>query len=546
MNKAVRIRAVVFSAVSLSITGSVQADTFGYWRFQDAAPGVTATYLASETNAAALTGVAKRTDGGAAFPAFRADVPGTNIFSGIFGGALLNANNTSSLFFTNNSATPINSGSGGYVEVTNSPTVTYPTNFTVETFVKINRHVNWTPLVGKERERQTTGTGCSWGIDMESDGRVKARFDTQPLYATSPGFNENFYGINIEDGKWHHVAITHDDATRLTAIYVDYVKTQSYNTTSNIVYDAKSLFMGRGAGDSRCLDGWLDEIRISDKVLQPNQFLCTDSVSVDAQLYWQFDDAKTLPRAATSLVCEAGLTLMNGTAKAINGAVTNPLFSAEVPLTYTRKITHGYKGTVVNATNSGSLFFINAGLPVNSNSAAGGQVTAPGFQQPTNFTAEAFIKVNRHANWMLIVGKSRYSDYPSWSLSLDNVGCVRCRFDTFPDGYVFTGTGADYAAGFNQVFDTGVSVEDGKWHHVACTYETAAKRVKIYVDYALKLTGTTVNPIVYTTGDILIGNGAGEYAFDGWIDEVRITPRLLGTNEFLYTLPPAGTLIHVK
>ena len=546
MKKTVRAVAFFGCAVTLSIGGSANAGTVAYWRFQDAAPGATATNLSSDFNAAAFNGIAKNTAGGAVNPAFRADVPGTNIFSGIFGGALLNANNTSSLFFTNNSATPVDSQSGGYVEVTNSPTVSYPTNFTVETFVKINRHVRWTPIVGKERERLTSNTGASWVIDMEQDGRVKARFDTQPLYATSPGFNENFYGVNIEDGKWHHVAVTHDDATRLTAIYVDYVKTQSYNTTSNMVYDARSLFMGRGAGDGRCLDGWLDEVRLSDRVLQPSQFLCTDSVSADAQLYWQFDDAQTLPRAATSLVCEAGLSLMNGTAKAINGAVTNPLFSAGIPLASTRKITQGYKGTVVNPTNSGSLFFINAGLPVNSNRAAGGQVTAPGFQQPTNFTAEAFIKVNRHANWMLIVGKSRYSDYPSWSLSLDNVGCVRCRFDTFPDGYVFTGTGADYSAGFNQVFDTGVSVEDGKWHHVACTYETAAKRVKIYVDYALKLTGTTVNPIVYTTGDIMIGNGAGELAFDGWIDEVRLTPRLLATTEFLYTLPPAGTAVLVR
>ena len=543
MNKSVRTRAVILSAVLLSITGSVQAGTLAYWRFQDAAPGATATNLSSDFNAAAFNGVSKRTDGGAAFPAFRADVPGTNIFNGIFGGALLNANNTSSLFFTNNSATPINSTSGGYVEVTNSPTVTYPTNFTVETFVKINRHVNWTPLVGKERERLTNSVGASWVIDMESDGRVKTRFDTQPLYAASPGFNENTYGINIEDGKWHHVAVTHDDATRLTSIYVDYVKYGYWYTTSNVVYDVtRSLFMGRGAGDGRCLDGWLDEPRISDTVLQPSQFLSTGSVPVDAQLYWQFDDAQTLPCAATSLVCETGSPWMNGTAKAINGAITNPLFSAEVPLANTRKITQGYKGAVVNPTNSGSLFFINAGLPANTNSSAGGQVSANGFQQPTNFTAEAFIRVNRHANWMLIVGKSRYSDYPSWSLSLDSAGCVRSRFDTFADG----GSITNGTPGFNQVFGTGVSVEDGKWHHVALTYETAAKRVKIYVDYSLKLTGTTVNPIVYTTGDIMIGNGAGEMAFDGWIDEVRITPRLLATTEFLYTLRPSGTVINVE
>ena len=62
----------------------------------------------------------------------------------------------------------------------------------------------------------------------------------------------------------------------------------------------------------------------------------------------------------------------------------------------------------------------------------------------------------------------------------------------------------------------------------------------------LKTTGTTVNPIVYTDGDVMIGNGAGERAFDGWIDEVRITPQLLEPDQFLYTVPLMGSLISIR
>ena len=123
MKKSVRSYAFVGCAVFLSIGGSVQAGTVAYWRFQDAAPGTLATNLASEVHADALTGMAGNTGGTARNPAHSADVPGTNIFSGIYGGALLNANNRSSLYFTNAAAYPsqTNSTSGGYVVVTNHP-----------------------------------------------------------------------------------------------------------------------------------------------------------------------------------------------------------------------------------------------------------------------------------------------------------------------------------------------------------------------------------------------------------------------------------------
>ena len=54
----------------------------------------------------------------------------------------------------------------------------------------------------------------------------------------------------------------------------------------------------------------------------------------------------------------------------------------------------------------------------------------------------------------------------------------------------------------------------------------------------------TVNPMIFDSGDIKIGNG--DQAFDGWIDEVRLTDRVLAPTEFLYTVPLAGTVIGVK
>jgi hypothetical protein len=540
-------RLAITAVLCVGCLGAGRAETSAYWAFDDQAPGITATVLVSEVNADVLVGQAKNTGGAARNPAHHADVPGTNIFDGLYG-ALLNADNRTSLYFTNAAAFPAqtNSQNGGYVEVTNVTSLLCPTNFTIEFFTKIARDVDWPLLVGKAREYNTTGIGASWGIDLDRSNPLKLRMDTQPLYQSTSGngFNQNLTGPNIQDGQWHHVAVTYHSPTRKATLYVDYVTQWNMTSTHEVVYDTKSLFFGKGAGSNQAFDGWLDEVRLSDTVLQPHEFLRTYSIPKDAQLYYTFDDAAA-SGTATTLVCEAYTPILDGNT---GGSTIRPTFSPEVAPANTPRISHGYKGEVVNADNRSSLFFVNAGLPGNTNSNAGGKVAIPGYLHPSNFTVEAFIRMNRHVNYPLIVGKVRYGDYPTWSLSLACTNSllglgdvVRVRMDTFPDG-----AAGDYGQGFNQTFSSGVSADDGAWHHVAFSYETALKRVKLYVDYTLRTTGMTINPIVYTDGDILVGSGAGERAFDGWIDEVRITPRLLEPDEFLYTVPMAGTLISIQ
>jgi len=525
------ILAAAFCAAAVQ-TG--RAATTAYWTFEDQVPGVLATTLVSEVYGDVLVGQAKNTGGTARNPSHDADVPGTNIYNGVFG-ALLNANNSASLYFTNAAAYPAqtNSQSGGYVEVTNVTSLLCPTNFTLEFFIKVARPVNYPCVVGKARERD-----ASWCVDIVPNStQIKLRMDTQPLNqpGSSNGFNQNLVGPAIADGAWHHFAITYSSPSRLATMYVDYTSAGTMTTTHEAVYTNFSLFMGRGAGSNGAFDGWLDEVRLSDTVLTPTQFLHVYGVPADAQLYYTFDDQPN-GITATTLVCDVHSPTMNGLTAS---SYLRPTFSSNTPPDTTQRITQGYKGTVVNTENRASMLFVNTGLPA-TGSRNGGKVSIPGYLHPSNFTVEAFIKMRGDPVWPLIAGKVRYGDYPTWSLSV-SASQIRCRFDTFPDGGPIDG-----ANGFNQGFYTGVSVTNGLWHHVAFSYETSTKTVKIYVDYVLKKTGTTVNPIVYTDGDIVIGNGAGECAFDGWIDEVRITPRLLTPAEFLYTQPRLGTLLTLE
>ena len=237
---------------------------------------------------------------------------------------------------------------------------------------------------------------------------------------------------------------------------------------------------------------------------------------VSEAVYWSCDEAGILPCAVTSLVQAAGAEHVQA-----KRTVGTPLFSAEVFPSPTRQISHGSRGAVVNPGNRSSLFFDGKS-----------QVTASSAFKPAAFTVEAFIKVNAHHDYPLIIGKVRdpSKNSATWSLSVSGKK-IRTRFDTYPEGAVWPPP-----KGFNQSFSTGVDVEDGKWHHVAFSY--ADQAVKMYVDYQpCGGVGTTAFPIMYSDGDLCIGDGAGEGPFNGWIDEVRITPKVLEPDEFLYAMP---------
>ena len=506
------------------------ADTIANWQFDDGVPTNNASALVTETNAPTLNATAGRYSSGARYPMFDADRPGARIWAN-FAGPLLNSTNAASLRFINADLPGnTNSYNGGLATVADSPLLRV-TNLTVEVFLKVDRRMNFPLVIGKARSG-----GTSWNLDFDNTGKPRVRIDSGVAFTNgTPGFNESVTAaVSVEDGQWHHVAFTYTHTNKTARLYIDYVLSASRTTYSNLVYDSSALYIASGAG-GRGFDGWIDEIRLTDSVLTPEQFM-TVTEPTSTRGYWMFEDG-AIGAAANVLTNTFYAPLMNGTAAAIGGA--KPTFSAERPPASTARISDGIKGPVVNM-NAGSLFFVNAGLPANTNSASGGQVTVNGSTVPaqmTNFTAEAFVKVNRHVNYPQIIGKTRaLTGGYSWSLGLNSFGNLRWRIDSqIPPG----------TSGFNQTLESPAFMEDGKWHHVALTYDYSTRTARLYKDYVKVYNDVaTINPLVTDSGDIRIGNG--DQAFDGWIDEVRLTDRVLAPSEFLYTVPLAGTVIGVK
>ncbi len=246
---------------------------------------------------------------------------------------------------------------------------------------------------------------------------------------------------------------------------------------------------------------------------------------------WQFDDAVPTNQAST-LVTETNAPALNGVAGGNAGGVL-PIHEADRP---GAAIYDSLMGSLYNATNSGSLHFINGGLPGNADSHNGGVVSVLDnpLLRATNLTVEAFIKVNRHVNYPLVIGKVRGGANTSWNIDFDNTGKPRVRIDS---GVAFT----NGTPGWNQSWTASVSVEDGQWHHVAFTYMHTNKAVKLYLDGVVRASGNSYSNLVYDTGALRIGQGAGGRAFDGWIDEIRLTADVLLPDQFMTVIPTTST-----
>ena len=521
--------AAAFSLINIC---RVSGATAGLWSFGDGVPTNSAAALATGTNAPALNASASFYGSGKA-PRFDADVPGTRVW-GSCGGAQSGGVNIASLRFVN-AGLPANTNAndGGCATVPDSPLLR-GTNLTVEAFVKVGRRVNYPLIAGK---RRADSSGTSWNLDMDNTGKPRVRIDCQPLGTGSgSGWNQSWTSaVAIEDGKWHHLAFTYAHTNRAVKLYVDYVLRASGNSFSNLVYDTCELRVGQGAG-GRAFDGRIDELRISDSTLSPDQFMTVSEPTVTVG-YWSFDDG-TPGAGAGSLSNSFYAPFMHGTAAAASGGA-KPVFSGDTPPGATRRISDGTNGPIVNANNTASLRFVNAGLPATTNSVSGGQVTvtgAPLFAQATNFTAEAFVRADRHAGYPQIIGKARrVTGGLSWSMGLNQAGTFRARFDTQVPPSI---------AGYNQVFESTGKAEDGKWHHVALSYDSSTRTARLYLDYVKVMERPTLNPLALDDGNIVIGNG--DKAFDGWIDEVRLTGRVLTPAEFLYAAPVAGSVTAIQ
>ena len=141
-----------------------------------------------------------------------------------------------------------------------------------------------------------------------------------------------------------------------------------------------------------------------------------------------------------------------------------------------------------------------------------------------SFTVELFFKsavANNQSNGDQALVVMPNETWLAWAIMLTKDGAISGQFFNTAS-YTLA-----YAAGAN----------DGKWHHVAMTYDGATTTATLFFDYAQVSTRTIPGSLVYDSAKpFSIGcmSGRGDRKYVGSIDEVRISDTILSVADFLH------------
>ena len=415
---------------------------------------------------------------------------------------------------------------GGMLRITQDAARNALTNLTLEAFVRLGD----VPITGSYMRpiilKANEAFQGTWGLHVfESNLFYRVTYILDDGSRATQAWGNGARSARIDDGRWHHLAVTFDFGAKKIQSYVDYVRIASHDMTARAVafyHPSNSPLQigGNASHTTRRHNGEIDEVRISDEALPPEKFLRfipLREVDGDTMYYLPFDAgaedwfSTTAPpiNAATNKV---GTITVEKYATPVEGAsVTN-----DVPGDGIRSGVYAPD----RFTNGGSTH-----LPVSAVGAHNGVsilLTDPNnLVTASNFTFEAFVKTDRQAT---APTNSIYAD----SFAIFQAGYMKVLMNGYNKQLLFRYNGTNMT-------DRYVSrIDDGLWHHLAYVYDAAAEKMTGYVDYK-QVTTVVVGPGGHAINIRISGESAGYQTLPGCVDEVRITRRALSPTEFLTT-----------
>lgn len=425
----------------------------------------------------------------------------------------------------------------------NQAEATQPTDaITVECFVRTTatgKDFNGLAPIFAKRNGWSWKDKESWTLYMGSEGKLVVRLNGQ-----SYGENKEVGTYFINDGKWHHVALTYSSSDGALKVYVDYRLDKSHATGGGaIAYDANTgtpnlhaLWIG-GTSDygtnegRRTFPGDIDELRISDTALKPEEFLRLETPDANAYRLtfdaapanaWSDTASKrtfldTSRRVSDGLFLSAWLKCTDEKNKP--GSV---LYDPEVKYANTLR-----DGVFSNAMSNA------AAVEFQPKTEGGRYVKVENFtkeffgNQRGSFTVECFFKT-----------RGQVRDASQTILQIGSTPTMKVLFNANDQGapLYYCWNAGKWAGAPSERTD---NPDDGQWHHVAFVYDEAAKRVRCYLDYRLDKAVCVTNALD-TNASLMVGGahvGKDKFGqcFDGWIDDVRVTKAALSPEEFLCT-----------
>jgi hypothetical protein len=372
-------------------------------------------------------------------------------------------------------------------------------------------------------------------------------------------------GIN-DDDRWHHVAMTFDQGTGEISFFYDYTlsqrRTLSDSEADGYTHPAAALEFGKFSGGDYAL--FLDEVRYSDTLLTPGQFLRPAGDSEGSVVgHWRMEDGDAADGATIAAVENSASVLYGATPNAA------PTYSADVPAAM-------IYDPIADVTLP-NAFSLDASGP-NARLRADTDETFN-----SSFTAEMFIKlVGEPAGYHTFMRRRQLGDL-RWQFDFDHAnggafGRPRTRWDTpagKPDNnaengvdenvnFVVGPTGGAGVPESQRIFidtdagdgllssydDPGDWANDGDgindltdWRHVAITFDQETGSVTFFLDHeavqSRVLSDSQADGYTHPDGPFEFGKFAGaDYGL--LIDEVRYSSGVLFPEQMLQAVsePP--------
>ena len=446
------------------------------------------------------------------------------------------------------------------------------TNYTVEFFMKQSaaKYSN-NAIVGYDDGwyKKDSGhlnyegiSGTAMNIWAMNDTGKKYRFG--PNY-TNPFIFEKTFTSSLYD-QWHHVAIVMSN--KKLYVYLDYasvVKDNSDAVSHDMTYyTPTSGPLNLGMNNFR---GNICGLRISDRALSKSSFLrVSDSYPNGDTLAHLSFDSSTPDNALSGDMESCALLNVGAPDLVVKGVAEKgpdgvyPMASKEP-----RRLLTTEDGEVAT-TNRCSMRLSVCSLDyATSNHLTGPFLTVPVYgnllgNYDGDVTLEAFFKYDETGIVSTLDKLGNSARYRMTLMGLGN-GNTNAKvayvwlllYDLkskklilYLDGReIGTGTTVYKSSGYSEACDL-----NGRWHHIAVKFDKTAQMFRVYLDYEqvlefdvaaanLKVADPSVRGLYYFLGST--PNSIPGTAFNGWVDDFRITAGLLPVSRFLkWKMPGAG------
>ena len=318
---------------------------------------------------------------------------------------------------------------------------------------------------------------------------------------------------NMIDGRLHHYAAVWDKPSKTLTAYVDHVLFMSKTLDSDPVPTGALRFgaTARWGGASGVLywlkNGWLDEVRLTSRVLGAEEMLSRGAVgaaSSETIAYVPFDTAPAAGVNVNALTAPGKPPVV----LTYNGAAPVRADPGGIPALFPAAVFE------TSYTNARAYHFTEAGrLTVSDVSYLDDSFTVEFF-----FRADDSSKIARDGDDVYLVMQP---------------GLYFIRMGVILDGRVVVNNSK------TDKFIADRYLADGAWHHYAVVWDKPACRMLFYIDHQVVLDETLAEGVSSNGADALLfgaghwGNANTHIIKDGWYDEIRISSRALSPCEFL-------------